>query len=91
MTREGRLYYCTSSGDFSEVVVPLDEHARHAASVLASAVKDSLARGFLPAAPRDGACEYCDYRSVCGPGQEARGRAKKRERLVSLDTLRREP
>jgi len=91
VTREGRLYYCTSSGDFSEVVVPLDEHARHAASVLASAVKDSLARGFLPAAPRDGACEYCDYRSVCGPGQEARGRAKKRERLVSLDTLRREP
>jgi ATP-dependent helicase/nuclease subunit B len=88
---EGRLYYCTSVGEYAGVAVPLDDHARHAAVALAQAVDGAVSQGFLPAAPARGACEYCDYLSVCGPGEEARTSGKKRERLVLLDALRKEP
>jgi hypothetical protein len=27
---------------------------------------------FLPAAPDEGACRWCDYRPVCGPSVELR-------------------
>ena len=33
---------------------------------------DAIAQGFLPAAPAKDACEYCDYRPVCGPYEEQR-------------------
>ena len=90
-TKAGRLYYCTSTGEFSDVVVPLDVHARTAAIALADAIHDAVHDGFLPAAPRRGACEYCDYRDVCGPGEEARTKDKNRDRLVLLDALRGTP
>ena len=28
--------------------------------------------GFLPPAPRAGACQWCDFREACGPGEELR-------------------
>ena len=47
----GRLYFCTSTGGFSEQVVPLDERARDAAAQVAEAIGDAINRPFLPAAP----------------------------------------
>jgi ATP-dependent helicase/nuclease subunit B len=87
----GRLYYCTSAGGFTDVPVPLDDGARAAAAVVAGAVGDAIGRGFLPAAPRAGACEYCDYRAVCGPYEEARTARKHKDEIAGLEALRRHP
>lgn len=84
----GRLYYCTSAGEYAEVTIPLDDYARRAAGEVIGIVGEAIAGGFLPAAPADGACEYCDYRVVCGPHEEQRTRTKAKERLVRLRTLR---
>jgi CRISPR/Cas system-associated exonuclease Cas4 (RecB family) len=87
----GRLYYCTTVGEFTEVVVPLDDHAREAARLLAATVHGAIESGFLPAAPAKGECEYCDYLPVCGPNEEERTQKKNREALVPLEALRRAP
>jgi ATP-dependent helicase/nuclease subunit B len=88
----GRLNYCTSAGEFKEVMVPLDRAAREAADRVAAALGQALGRGFLPAAPARDACRYCDYRPVCGPWEEERSRKKKDQReleaLVALRQLR---
>ena len=85
----GRLYYCTSTGGFSHITVPLDERARAAAALVARAVGESLRAGFLPAAPEKDACRWCDYRPVCGPYEETRAeKFKTRERLEHLAQLR---
>jgi CRISPR/Cas system-associated exonuclease Cas4 (RecB family) len=87
----GRLYYCTSAGGFEEVVIPLNEEARRAVGVVADVIGKALKEGFLPAAPEPGACEYCDYRVVCGPYEEMRTARKSPERLTALRVLRRLP
>jgi RecB family exonuclease len=84
----GRLYYCTHAGEFETVTIPLDESAREGAKLVADTINAAITEGFLPAAPDDGACAYCDYRSVCGPHEELRTSRKRPERLVPLATLR---
>jgi RecB family exonuclease len=87
----GSLYYCTSKGDFTSVPVPLDDQARAAATELATTLGDALDAGFLPAAPDQGACKYCDYQRVCGPYEEQRVTRKPKRELVPLSLLRRLP
>lgn len=84
----GRLYYCTSVGDFRDFTVTLDDGARRAAAQVARAVGAGLEKGFLPAAPAEGACTYCDYRAVCGPYEEIRAGKKNQERIQALVNLR---
>jgi len=84
----GRLYYCSSRGGYEERVVPLDEAARGAAREFAATVADAVAQGFLPAAPANGGCRWCDYRMVCGPYEEARVALKPAARLAALERLR---
>jgi CRISPR/Cas system-associated exonuclease Cas4 (RecB family) len=80
----GRLYYCTSTGDYTAVDVPLDTVTRDAVTTVVSAVDDALGRGLLPAAPAKDACKYCDYRPVCGPYEEIRVRTKRDARALPL-------
>jgi CRISPR/Cas system-associated exonuclease Cas4 (RecB family) len=87
----GRLYYCTATGEFAEVDVPLDAQSREAAQLVAETVQKALSDGFLPAAPKKGACEYCDYLRVCGPSEELRTGRKKGDQLASLQKLRSHP
>lgn len=87
----GRLYYCTSAGGFEQVLIPLGDEARRAAAVVAEVIGKALTEGFLPAAPEPGACDYCDYRVVCGPYEEMRTARKSPERLTALRVLRRLP
>lgn len=87
----GRLYYCTSAGDYEEVVIPLDEFARTSASEVVGIVGEAIATGFLPAAPDEGACTYCDYQVVCGPHEEQRLKLKAKDRLGNLRKLRSMP
>jgi len=87
----GRLYYCTSSGEYKQVDIQLDQYARNAAAEVVTIISDAIAKGFLPAAPAERACEYCDYRPVCGPHEEQRTAKKSRDRLVQLRRLREMP
>ena len=84
----GRLYYCTSTGGFEEREVPLDATARASAEAVARTIGDALAEPFLPAAPDEGACRWCDYRPVCGPYEEVRTRRKYAPPLAPLRDLR---
>ena len=85
----GRLYYCTSIGEFKEVVIPLDDEARGAAAVVAKTVGEALENGFLPAAPAPRGCEWCDYQPVCGPYEEHRtSKVKRQDKLAPLHALR---
>ncbi len=87
----GRLYYCTATGEFTGVEVPLDEAARQGAQLVADTVGQAITAGFLPAAPAKRACEYCDYLRVCGPYEELRTARKRKDELIPLETLRRQP
>jgi CRISPR/Cas system-associated exonuclease Cas4 (RecB family) len=84
----GRLYYCTADGDFTERVIPLDETSREYAGRAIDLVAGAIEEGFLPAAPREGACLWCDYRAVCGPNEERRAARKPADRLTPLLGLR---
>ncbi|HEY2385732.1 MAG TPA: PD-(D/E)XK nuclease family protein [Candidatus Binatia bacterium] len=87
----GRLYYCTATGGFEERVVEIDDRARAAAAEVVAILDRALARGFLPAAPAARACEYCDYRPICGPYEEIRARRKPADGLQDLARLRSMP
>jgi CRISPR/Cas system-associated exonuclease Cas4 (RecB family) len=84
----GRLYFCTSIGGFSEQVVLLNEQSRDVIDEIVEAVRDSLAKPFLPAAPDKGQCEICDYRLVCGLNEERRTARKRRVGLEPLLAVR---
>ena len=47
--------------------------------------------GFLPPAPDEGACTWCDFRPVCGSAIERRSRHKAQEPMADLVALRRKP
>ncbi len=84
----GRLYYCTADGDFTERTIPLDPESRVAGGVAIEVIGRALETGFFPAAPSKGACTWCDYRTVCGPGEEFRTSRKPADRLADLTRLR---
>ena len=84
----GRLYYCTTSGNFEERSVPLDARARDSARTVSDVVGQALTEPFLPAAPAEGACRWCDYQTVCGPYEEFRTGRKWQPALEGLHTLR---
>jgi CRISPR/Cas system-associated exonuclease Cas4 (RecB family) len=84
----GRLYYCTNAGDFTERVVPLDPQSRDSAREVTRVIGDALREGFLPAAPDEHACRWCDYRVVCGPYEFQRVKRKPEQRLAALLQLR---
>lgn len=85
----GRLYFCTRKGHYQAApAVPLDGRARGDARRVLDTVDSWVARAFLPAAPAEGACRYCDYRTVCGPLEERRVERKRREQLLELEQLR---
>jgi ATP-dependent helicase/DNAse subunit B len=84
----GRLYFCTSAGGFSQIIVPLDQFTRNSIGQLAAIVGEALDHPFLPAAPAQKQCSWCDYQSVCGPYEELRTRRKPEEPLTSLLKLR---
>lgn len=87
----GRLFYCTSTGGFTEHQIPLTPNARRQGIETLEVVDRAIELGFLAAAPADGACAFCDFRSVCGPNVERRLRKKALEPLADLIELRRRP
>jgi ATP-dependent helicase/nuclease subunit B len=84
----GRLYYCTSTGEYTVREVRVDAQSRDAVATVVATIGEALREGFLPAAPAERACRWCDYQSVCGPYEEQRVRLKPAERLGPLLRVR---
>jgi RecB family exonuclease len=87
----GRLYYCTADGGYEERIVELDDRSRGIAQQVIATIGSALAEGFLPAAPEKGACDWCDYRMVCGPVEVFRTSRKPKDRLEPLTIVRELP
>jgi len=51
-------------------------------------VDRAIELGFLPAAPGERACTWCDFLPVCGPDEHARVAHKMRDKLGDLEALR---
>jgi CRISPR/Cas system-associated exonuclease Cas4 (RecB family) len=83
-----RLFYCTERGGYRSLDVPVSEDSEAALDAVIQTIDGSLAAGFVPAAPREGGCMWCDYRMICGPYEETRIRRKPATRLESLQQLR---
>ncbi len=84
----GRLFYCTRRGEYEVVNVPVDDASRKDVVSVLETVDAAVGDGFLPAAPREKACRWCDYQMVCGPSEELRVGRKSKQALVRLVRLR---
>jgi hypothetical protein len=87
----GRLFYCTSAGGFTDHPIPINDTNRRTGLEALEIVDRAVELGFLPAAPGEGACGWCDFRPVCGPHEEQRVRNKPPDKLGDLHALRRRP
>jgi hypothetical protein len=86
---EGRLFFCTATGGFSERIIPLDDTARKSGSLVLRTIQGAIGDRFLVAAPREKACSYCDFLEVCGPYEEIRVAEKDdHAQLARLEALR---
>jgi CRISPR/Cas system-associated exonuclease Cas4 (RecB family) len=85
---ESRLLYCTRAGEFSERVVRMTDANRRRGLEVVELIDRSIARGFLPPAPRQRACTMCDFTAVCGSGEERRITVKDARGLEDLNKLR---
>ena len=89
--KEGRLFYTTQIGEFLSVPTELNAQSREAFGLVARTLRSALETGFFPAAPDEGECTYCQFRSLCGPEEERRLRMTRkglRAELKDLRTLR---
>jgi CRISPR/Cas system-associated exonuclease Cas4 (RecB family) len=87
----GRLFYCTAAGGFTDHEIPLNEANRRAGLEALEVIDRAIELGFLPAAPDEGACAWCDFRPVCGPHEEQRIARKSPDKLGDLQALRGKP
>ena len=84
----GRLFYCTAAGGFADHEIPINDANRGAGLEALEIIDRAIELGFLPAAPSDRACTWCDFRTVCGPHEEQRVRLKSADKLGDLHALR---
>ena len=90
---EGRLSYCTTAGQFSVRSITIDEHVARRGLEVLEIVDRAVEQGMLASRPgRIGdraACEYCDFRAVCGPDEPRR--TARKPPMPDLDALRKLP
>ena len=87
----GRLFYCTAAGGFTDHEIPINETNRRSGIEALEIVDRAIELGFLPAAPGERACTWCDFRPVCGPNEERRVKRKAQEKLGDLENLSEKP
>jgi hypothetical protein len=61
---------------------------RDAIKTVASTLGEAIRQGFLPAAPDEGECTWCDYLDVCDSSAERRAERKPTDRIEPLVRLR---
>jgi ATP-dependent helicase/nuclease subunit B len=87
--RGGRLFFCTRKGGYQSLEARLDPFKRRDLEETLLAIDGAVAGAFLPAAPRSGACTWCDYKLACGSDEELRLRRKRADdRLAPLRDVR---
>jgi len=84
----GRLFYCTAAGGFTDHPVPLSEANRRAGLEALEIIDRAIELGFLPPAPAERACNWCDFRPVCGPDEPLHLRRKPADSIADLTALR---
>ncbi|HUU35772.1 MAG TPA: PD-(D/E)XK nuclease family protein [Vicinamibacterales bacterium] len=88
---EGRLSYCTTAGGFTERPIKLDDLIRRRGLEVLEIIDRAVEQGTLAAKPGalvgHPACDYCDFRTVCGPDEPAR--TSRKPAVLDLDALRR--
>jgi hypothetical protein len=89
--REGRLFYATTAGGFTEHPIALSAVNRRAGLEALEIIDRAIELGFLPAAPAERACTWCDFRPVCGPDEARRVVRKSADLLSDLHALREMP
>jgi ATP-dependent helicase/nuclease subunit B len=87
----GRLFYCTGAGGFTEHAVVLSDANRRAGLEALEIIDRAVELGFLPPAPAERACAWCDFRPVCGPDEPVHVRRKPADSISDLTSLRRMP
>jgi CRISPR/Cas system-associated exonuclease Cas4 (RecB family) len=85
---EGRLFYATTAGGFADHSIPINGFTRGQGLQVLEVIDRAIETAFLPAAPKERACTWCDFRPICGPREEERVARKARERLADLEALR---
>jgi CRISPR/Cas system-associated exonuclease Cas4 (RecB family) len=85
---EARLFFCTASGGFAEHVLEVNDDVRQQGLQVLEIIDRAVGKGNLPPAPREKACSWCDFRSVCGPYEETRAGRKDQGNLRDLKLLR---
>jgi ATP-dependent helicase/nuclease subunit B len=88
---EARLWYCTATGGYSERVVAINDATRGCGSEVLHIINHAIEEGFLPPAPKERACRWCDFRAVCGPYEEIRVTRKDQKPLAAIFHLREMP
>jgi RecB family exonuclease len=88
---EARLSFCTAAGGYRIRNVAMLSASRRAGVEALEVIDRAIEQGFLAAAPREGACAWCNFRPVCGPSEEQRVDRKPQDRLRDLHELRSRP
>jgi ATP-dependent helicase/nuclease subunit B len=83
----GRLFYATQQGAYQHALIQVNDKSRAFLTKLLANIDGAIAAGFLPPAPQKDACEWCDYRPVCGPSEERRAAQYKERHDERLDPL----
>ena len=84
----GRLFFCTSVGDFTPYEIPLlGETPRRGLEVL-EIIDRAVEHGTLAARPARDVCQWCDFQVVCGREEQRRTRRKDPRLFAELDALR---
>jgi CRISPR/Cas system-associated exonuclease Cas4 (RecB family) len=88
---EARLSFCTSRGGFTDRAVPIGPRQRRSGIEVLEIINRALETVTLVPAPKEGACRWCDFASVCGPHEERRTAGKDPRVLRDLHSLRQMP
>lgn len=88
---EGQLWFATSRSAFTERSVPVTPHSRQEITQVLDVIDTAVREGQLGAAPIEGSCGICDYRTVCGPYEETRIKKKNPGDIAQLTALRERP
>ncbi len=83
------LSYATLRGGYRTIPVPINRDARDRVRRVLALIDHWIDQGFLPAAPKRGGCEGCEYLPVCGPYEELRVAGKPQPELRELIEIRR--
>jgi len=87
----GRLFFCTTAGGFQPYEIPLMGDAPKRGIEVLEVIDRAIENGALAARPAHEACKWCDFKVVCGRGEEQRTRRKDPKLFSDLDALRKLP